>query len=150
MITRSLACALAALMAGQVPGAAQTPDTRAKQPDLSGSWVFKSWTHDGCDFGGNLHLGPTSEEGSYACELVANQVCPSVTWRVRQSCTARQSNGQLVINSQIEEFLEGEPSPNYWPDNFILTIRSREHMKGSLISHGVHASEFRRDAGGIS
>ena len=145
-----LACLLACLPAGLSVHAQESGGNDLERTDLSGAWVFQSWTHDGCDFGGTAHLGRKSEDGSYPCELVANQVCAGMTWRVRQSCTARQSGGQLLINSQIVEFLEGEATDSYWPDNFILTIRSHNRMNGSLLSHGVHASEFRRDEGGIS
>jgi len=63
---------------------------------------------------------------------------------------AERAGDQLTITSRIEEFLEGEPTPNYWPDNFELTIESGTRMTGDLISHGVYASEFARPAEGIS
>lgn len=150
MIVRIALIALAALIPALLATGEDTQAGDLKNVDLSGQWVFKSWTHDGCDFGGTTHLSAKTKAGIYQCELVANQVCRDVTWRVRQSCTARQSGGQLVINSRIEEFLEGEATDSYWPDNFILTIRAPDLMNGSLLSHGVHASEFRRDEGGIS
>lgn len=150
MMLRAAIPAILALFAAGTAFADQASGDSLKDTDLTGQWVFKSWTYDGCEFGGTTHLSRQADSNIYDCELVANQVCPSVTWRVRQSCVARQSGGQLVINSTIEEFLEGEPTDSYWPDNFILTIRSPNRMNGSLLSHGVHASEFRRDEGGIS
>lgn len=150
MIARIGLAALAALFPALMALGEDTRDSELANIDLSGQWVFQSWTHDGCDFGGTAHLSPSEKAGKYECELIANQVCPETTWRVRQSCTARQSGGQLVINSRIEEFLEGEATESYWPDNFILTIRAPDMMNGTLLSHGAHASEFRRDKGGIS
>ncbi len=119
-------------------------------PSIAGQWMFTSWTDDACAFRGTAHLSATRTPQLYDCELTAHQVCPSVTWRVRQSCTARRVGDQLIINSRIEEFLEGEPTEAYWPDNFILSIHSDNRMTGSLLSHGSHASEFTRTEGGTS
>lgn len=147
---RHLASLAAALLL-TAPGHA---DTRPEPGETSifGNWNFKSWTYDDCEFGGTAWFAPGEEDGLHACELTARQYCPAfnLEWVVRQSCTARQSGQRLTITSQIEEFLVGEPTPRYWPDNFVLTIRSPDRMTGSLVSHGTHATEFVRDAGGVS
>lgn len=119
---------------------------------IVGSWNFRSFTNDACDFGGVMHLQAPDATGAYPCELTARQVCPvnDVEWVVRQSCIANRTDNRLVIRSTIEEFVVGEPTPSYWPDNFILKIRPGDLMTGSLISHGTHASEFTRQVEGIS
>ncbi|MEM7767467.1 MAG: hypothetical protein AAF253_08265 [Pseudomonadota bacterium] len=122
----------------------------APAPQLAGSWTFKSWTYDTCTFGGVATFRTTSEPGTYACELTARQECPSVQWTVRQSCTARRTDNRVTVTAQVEEFLEGPETDQYWPDNFILTLHSNKRMTGSLVSHGVHPSEFTRSPGATS
>lgn len=147
---RFVALLAAALM---LAGGAHGDDASSTKPaNISGQWTFKAYTYDSCDFGGVAELSTTEEPGVYACELTARQVCPinEIEWVVRQSCIATRTDDRLTIRSTIEEFLVGEPTPAYWPDNFILKIRSSDRMTGSLISHGTHASEFTRQVGGIS
>ncbi|MEO0467304.1 MAG: hypothetical protein AAF216_12245 [Pseudomonadota bacterium] len=117
---------------------------------ISGHWAFQSETYDGCNFGGTAYFAPDEHEGELRCELTARQTCIAYEWVVRQSCTARLSDNRLVVESEIEEFLVGEPSPSYWPDNFILKIRSSERMTGVLVSHGSHPTEFVRQTPGVS
>jgi len=119
-------------------------------PNIAGSWAFKSWTYSQCEFSGIANFSATNEPGVYGCEITARQTCPAVTWVVRQSCTARQSAERITITSTIEEFLEGPVSDQYWPDNFVLSISGPDRMSGSLISHGVHPSEFTRTRGAVS
>lgn len=153
-MTRALA--LAALLAGAltVPALAEAPANPQADAeyDITGSWNFRSFTSDSCDFGGVARLGLPDDAGTYPCELTARQVCPphDVEWVVRQSCVASRTENRLVIRSTIEEFLVGEPTPAYWPDNFVLSIMSDDRMTGSLVSHGSHASEFTRQVEGIS
>lgn len=146
---RALACLVAALMAAGLAAGEDAP--APEDVSVLGHWSFVAWTYDGCEFGGTAVLSPGPTPTRHACELTARQECVDRTWVVRQSCIARRSGPQLTIVSQIEEFLEdGGERANYWPDNFILTIRSESRMSGTLISHGIHASEFTRMADGIS
>lgn len=137
-----LLAALAVLPAGA--------DVEPDRPSILGSWSFKSWTYDDCDFGGVARFTPGEAPSRYRCELTARQACMEVTWVVRQSCVADRTGDRLTIRSSIEEFLQGEPTPLYWPDNFVLTIQSSDRMTGTLVSHGSHPSEFVRTAEGIS
>ncbi len=141
---------LAASLAILVSGAAAQADVSPDEVSVIGSWSFVANTYDNCEFTGVAHLTPGTSPDLHACELTARQACTDITYVVRQSCTAKRSGGQLIINSEIEEFLEGPPTPGYWPDNFILTIKSETRMIGALLSHGSHAAEFRRMAEGIS
>lgn len=140
----------AALIAAAPMASADLGAQVSSEPDISGNWAFKSFTYDACEFGGVATLMPTEEDNTYSCELTARQFCPSVEWVVRQSCVAHRTGDRLVIRSQIEEFITGPETASYWPDNFILKIQSGDRMTGSLISHGTHASEFTRQAEGIS
>ena len=139
-----VACLLATLMAA--PALADASD----DPTVLGSWSFVANTYDGCDFTGIMHLGSGERPDIHACELTARQACPDVTYVVRQPCRAQRSGDQLIVRSQIAEFLEGEPTPGYWPDNFILTVKTSSRMIGALLSHGSHASEFTRLEEGVS
>tara|TARA_B100001179_G_scaffold230792_1_gene219186 strand:+ start:1357 stop:1812 length:456 start_codon:yes stop_codon:yes gene_type:complete len=112
--------------------------------DISGEWGFTANTNDDCSFTGTALLTRTSDPNRFGCELTALQMCTSETWQVRQSCSAVRLDDQLIINSEIEEFLQGEPNQGYLPDNFSLKIKSSDFMKGVLLSWGRHSAEFRR------
>lgn len=122
----------------------------AEYPSIAGHWSFQSETYDGCAFGGTAYFSPPTDTTEIACDLTARQNCVAYEWIVRQSCVAKRSENRLVVESKIEEFLAGEASPAYWPDNFVLTIESGDRMTGVLVSHGTHATEFVRTAEGIS
>jgi len=131
-----------ALADDRVPPDVDEPTT------IHGHWSFQSETYEGCAFGGTAYFGPPNGTSVIRCELTARQSCVEVEWVVRQSCTATRTGDRLIVESQIEEFLVGEPSTLYWPDNFVLKIRSEDQMTGRLISHGSHPTVFvRRDAG---
>ena len=128
------------------PATAETDQTLS----VLGAWGFTARTPDACEFSGIAHLRAGKTPDLHACELTARHACSGQTYVVRQSCSARQSAGQLIIRSKIVEFLEGEPTASYWPDNFILTIESEDRMIGALLSHGSHAAEFKRTSEGVS
>ncbi len=139
------ALCLAALCAA---GAATADETRA---DIAGSWTFRASVAGACSFGGQAYLTPTEDADRYGCELTARQACPDFEYVVRQSCVARRTGDQLAINSTIEEFLKGEPTPFYFPDNFALSIKSSDRMAGALLWAGnSEPAEFIRDDGSIS
>lgn len=126
-----------------------TPFAIAQQPpEFAGSWTFKAWIGQSCEFVGIARISPVpNEDGSYACELTANQSCDLVDWTVRQTCSAIPNGNRLTIQSQIEEFIGSETSANYLPDNFLLTIDSAKRMFGALHSAGVFKAEWIRDEG---
>lgn len=136
---------------GAAPANAQAEEeTRYVSANIAGEWSFIANTGPECEFTGNALLTATEDPREYACELTAYQVCPTETWQVRQSCTAFRDGDEVVINSRIEEFIQGEPGPSYRRDNFKLTIVSSDKMIGSLVSWGYHSAVFLRSEGTIS
>jgi hypothetical protein len=118
-------------------------------PDISGNWTFIAKVEPGCTFTGLASFTP-QPDGQFACALTARQVCTDLTFEVRQSCTLRRTGNQLSITSTIEEFIEGEPTDLYFPDNFALTIQSENRLFGALISISSYPAEFLRDMRGVS
>ena len=105
-----------------------------------------------------MRRGHAPEDGTYACELTAVEVC-SLWGRsvVVQSCQARRFGNQVSVRSQIVDMLESKFADeeaalafNYVPDNFALTIQSAERMYGALVSAVPAPVEFRRTAEGVS
>lgn len=122
--------------------------------DVLGSWSFQTspYRSGQCVMSGTMRLSPHEEDGRYACELTAVEMC-SMWGRsvVRQSCEARRFGNQVSIRSTIEEMLEAKlEGLLYVPDNFTLTIQSRERMFGALVSAVTAPVEFRRANDGIS
>lgn len=150
MTMRAALLALGLMAAAPLASADLGSDEMTSRPIIAGNWVFKSFTYDACEFGGIARLTPSGEENTFTCELTARQTCPNIEWVVRQSCVAHRTGDQLVIRSEIEEFITGPETDSYWPDNFILKIHDGSRMTGSLVSHGSHATEFTRQAEGIS
>lgn len=145
---RLLAAGLTMGLAG-APGLAQ--ETPA--PDIAGQWRFMAEIGGDCVFQGEARLTPTADPSFYGCELKARQTCPSteIDYVVRQSCSAERSGDALAIVSMIETFERGEPTPDYFPDDFALTIRSSNHMSGALLSAGgADPAEFRRALEAVS
>ena len=108
-----------------------------------------------CTFDGTAFIGEALE-GGIACELTAHQSCPvigqdeEVAWTVRQVCTIEREGDQVLLRSEIREFLNGNYSDSYLPDNFILTIKNGQLMEGELVSYAAHPARWTRDEGPIS
>ncbi|MAK60673.1 MAG: hypothetical protein CMK09_06815 [Ponticaulis sp.] len=124
-------------------------DVSPAQADISGEWAFEANTNDECSFTGLALLTRTDDPDRFECELTALQVCNVETWQVRQSCSAVRLGDQLIIDSTIEEFIQGRDIGAYMPDDFTLKIKSGDHMRGVLRSWGQHIAEFRRAEGVI-
>ena len=147
---------LAALaLACTIAGPALANSGKDKDPsDVLGSWSFQTspYRSGQCVMSGTMRLSPHPDEGRYACELTAVEMC-SMWGRsvVRQSCEARRFGDQVSIRSTIEEMLESKlEGLVYVPDNFTLTIQSQERMFGALVSAVTAPVEFRRANDGIS
>jgi len=125
-----------------------TPLAKAQPPQFAGSWTFKAWIGSGCEFTGIARISPVpNEDDEYACELTAHQACDALNWTVRQTCTAKAEGERLTIRSEIVEFIGSESTPNYLPDNFLLTIDSARRMFGALHSVNIYKAEWIRDEG---
>ena len=139
-----------ALVAG--PSALGQEDTPPADPVLTGTWVFEADLNEACTFDGQARLMPTETKGEYGCELTARQDCPAidVTYVVEQSCRASVEEGVLTVRSEIRNFLQGEPSAFYTPDNFQLRIESESRMDGVLVGADIYPAVWQRADGAIS
>lgn len=123
----------------------------AMASDITGNWTFIANVEAPCELTGVAQLSATEDPQRYGCELTARQVCgDSIRFTVRQSCSAVRTGEQLSIQSNIEEFIEGEPTPFYFPDNFALTINSDSRMSGALVSSSTYRAVFIRSIEGVS
>ncbi|MCG8443223.1 MAG: hypothetical protein MI723_15585 [Caulobacterales bacterium] len=133
-----LAAALALLGA---PAPAQSPGEEA---DITGLWAFEADPiNAACRFWGEATITAGPEPGRYQCQLVANDVCPTLwSHRATQSCVALRDGDKLVIESRITQV---EPDTNnYAPDDFELTIIDGALMTGTLHSAMTSDAVFRR------
>lgn len=118
--------------------------------DLSGPWRFKSGTFDGdCTMSGGIRLSPAREAGSYACAMIVETHCRNPDdglyeyWRVKQTCTAKQTGQRVQITGKIERVedatldgqkLTGADLSTYVADSFELTIKpGAEEMNGQMV-----------------
>ena len=128
-------------------------DDAPEPANIAGLWEFVANITDGCTFSGQASLERQDDEGDFSCELTARQSCPEidVNYLVRQTCQATRTGEQISVRSAIEEFLEGPPTGNYFPDNFSLFIQDSSHMNGALISgSSAYHAVWTRPEGGIS
>ena len=82
-------------------------------------------------------------EDQFTGEVTARQSCPMLEedYLVRQDCALHRMLGnQLSVRCRIVEFVNGNESPFYYPDNFTLTIESAARMHGALVSSGTGQS----------
>ncbi|MEO9970345.1 MAG: hypothetical protein ABJG15_11095 [Hyphomonadaceae bacterium] len=133
---------LALIAFGSAPAQAQ------QAPEFAGSWTFKAWIGQACEFTGIARISPIPDaDGTYTCQLTANQSCELVEWTVRQTCIAKPQGDRLWVKSEIAEFIGDTESSSYLPDDFLLTIDSAKRMFGALHSAGVFKAEWIRDEG---
>lgn len=140
---RTLAAALLAIL-GALPAAADA--------NIAGHWSFSANVDNDCEFDGQAFLEKTGD-GQFSGEVTARQSCPilEVDYLVRQQCNASKLGNQLSVRCNIVEFLSGEETPFYYPDNFTLTIESAVRMHGALVSSGMaKPAEWVRAERGIS
>ncbi len=126
----------------------------AEESDLSGTWNFSA-VIDFCDFTGQAKLTPNQDRSTsdYSCEMTARQYCPelNIDYTVNQTCKVRNTRGQVWIQATIKEFLRGQDTGNYYPDNFNLSVQSSSEMTGALVSAGnARPAIWRRADGSIS
>ena len=146
---------LIALSASLLAVTSLTAAADKKDPtDVLGSWTFQTQPYrDGqCIMSGTMRLTPNPEEGLYACELTAVEVC-SMWGRsvVLQKCEARRFGNQVSVRSRITQMLEQKTEGLiYVPDNFSLTVQDPSRMWGALVSAATAPVEFRRSEEGIS
>ena len=121
---------------------------------LGGGWNFSTDVYRSgfCKMTGNLVVFPEEQPSETAsCQLTAVEECGDERSVVQQSCSLTLTSGTVVIESEIEQFIERKPSSmGYLPDNFILTEVSAVEMTGALDSAVSSFVVFRRQYGGIS
>lgn len=128
---------------------------QANNSDIHGNWTFEAELDQACSFDGTAYIGEALDGGT-ACELTALQYCPdpsggeAVSWRVRQTCTIQRKGDQLLIRSEIQEFLDGNFSDTYRPDNWMLEVVNDNLMEGRLVSYASHPARWVRDEGPTS
>ena len=152
MIRARAAFLIGALALATGPAALGQEETPKAAPILAGTWVFEADLNEACAFDGQARLMPTETEGEYGCELTARQDCPAidVTYVVEQSCRASVEEDVLTVRSEIRNFLQGEPSAFYTPDNFQLRIESDSRMDGVLVGADIYPAVWQRADGAIS
>lgn len=125
------------------------------QTSVKGNWSFETtlYRNDACQMWGTLTVFPSSDQGSQSmdCALKAIEVCEGEKSIVEQSCQISLNGDVVVIDSEIENFLEWKAwSAGYAPDNFELTEVSATKMSGFLVSAVTAPAVFYRSEGGIS
>ena len=131
-------------------GLTQTATGQQGAADLSGPWRFKSGAFDDdCTMSGGIRLTPAREAGAYSCAMIVETHCRNANdglyeyWRVKETCTAKQTGQRVQITGKIERVeeasmsgqkLTGSDLTTYVPDNFELTIQpGAEEMNGHMV-----------------
>ena len=140
---RIMVLALLAIL-GALPAAAEY--------NIAGHWTFSANLQAECEFDGQAYLERTGED-RFSGEVTARQSCTNLEedYLVRQECSASQLGNQLSVRCRIVEFVSGNDTVFYHPDNFTLTIESALRMHGALVSSGMaKPAEWIRAERGIS
>lgn len=144
-------------LAGGLVAAALLPLGTASASEINpaGQWSFTADIAEGCTFTGLARLtGVSDNDGRYRGQLTARQSCDLLEedFIVAQDCVAsRVGKTQLSVRCTIREFLSGQPTPYYLPDNFVLTFDGPARMHGALVSSGApKPAEWRRAESGVA
>ena len=134
---------------------AACPAFASEDTDISGTWNFQANLRLPCEFTGQAKLRPSEDKTStdYTCEMTARQYCPTlgIDYTVRQTCKVRNTRGQVWVQATIEEFLKSSDGGTYYPDNFNLSLRTKNEMVGALMSAGgARPAVWTRQEGSIS
>jgi hypothetical protein len=150
-----LAAGLGLMTAGLAASFAQTGNAR----DISGAWKFKTvLARKGCVIEGDITFTRASG-ANYRCSFVAQETCGMRFQRVKQSCTAMQVSGTVVIASRVDEIVDAGPAEvrdlllqpgTYKADNFVLNKISGAEMTGSFYSNNTAPVRFWRDVDLVS
>jgi hypothetical protein len=117
--------------------ACMAPMAQAQSANLEGTWAFQSQSYGneqiGAVMSGVAILTP-SAPGRYDVRLISNELIvdresgQSRLLTARQTCTAEDADGQISIECQMAEPLEG-----YTPDTFLLQSAGEpDHLAGVL------------------
>lgn len=100
-----------------------------------GNWTIETFRTDS-SFKGWAQVLPSDDGGkSYPVVLITEDKCCGGNYaRVKQSSTMTITDGEMFVESEIEEFLiRDEPvEATYYPDDFYLRWENEATLEGSL------------------
>ncbi len=113
------------------------PMAHAQSANLEGTWAFQSQSYGSEQIGAvmsGVAVLTASAPGRYDVRLISNELIVeresgrSRLLTARQTCTAEEADGQISIECQMAEPLEG-----YTPDTFLLQATDEaDHLAGVL------------------
>ena len=122
-----------------------------------GRWRFETAEVNTCRLTGEMTIQPASNKsaGALACTFTITQACPGppvIEIVTRQSCTGRQVNSYVTLDSKVETIVSVKPASRradmedrYAPDNFRVAIKpGGEEMTGTFVSIGQAFVRFVR------
>lgn len=102
--------------------------------DFAGQWRITVANDEDATFSGTAQVFYNPETEDFEITLIMQDACCGGNFaRVRQSSTATDYNGRILIRSEIEEFLEKrEPNPGveYVADDFLLGWETPDRLTG--------------------
>lgn len=137
---------------GLPPNSEFSPRLDGPMPDLSGRWDIRVARPGDCTLNGFATLRrQSSAADDYACELTIRDYCPlRHDGVIRQTCQLDISNGQIYVEAEVVESLNGATLSGYSPDNFYLWPRMDGSLVGNLDSYGSYDAQWTRAIGATS
>ncbi|UPT64337.1 MAG: hypothetical protein M0D54_07325 [Hyphomonadaceae bacterium JAD_PAG50586_4] len=136
------AAAFGLMSAMAAPALAQSGD------DYSGTWAFQTEPYGDEQFGvlmSGAAIVQSSGRNRYQIQLLSNEIiierqtARSSLVSARQNCTGVVEDGQINIDCELAEPVEG-----YQPDNFVLQRSSPTQLQGVLASAASAQVTFNR------
>lgn len=116
------------------------PAAHAQGASLEGTWAFQSQSYGNEQIGAvmsGVAVMTASAPSRYDVRLISNELIvnrdtgQSRLLTARQTCTAEEADGQIAIDCQMAEPLEG-----YTPDTFLLQRAEEVDHLGGVLNAG--------------
>ncbi len=145
-MTARTVIALAALMALAFAAAAQDADGEGAA--IEGDWSFQTAVYEGgCQMSGSMTVAAGAVAGIYEGELFTLERCEYYPddfpgFRTEQKVRLSRQGADVAIKATL---VSVEPDlGNYWPDDFVLTVKHSALMEGELRSADIAPVRFTR------
>lgn len=142
--------ALAALGVAALAGAAaaQDADTDGASAAIDGDWSFQTAVYEGgCQMSGSMTIASGAVAGIYEGVLYTLERCEHYPedfpgFRTEQRVRLSRQGADVAIKATI---VSVDPDlGNYWPDDFVVTVKHSALMEGELRSADVAPVRFTR------
>src|SRR5262245_61253387 len=118
---------------------------QSQAASLAGAWTYRTdvWTTGRCVISGDAMLTPIAGRADqYRAHLVSTEACDYGGGAVaEQECVVLQDGQTVLVQCRVTRT---NSSAGYLPDDFVLQMRTHDHLVGRLTANWNAPAEWRR------